>query len=34
MERAQAEVITTSPIKTDNFTNHVDDIGTALNIFY
>ena len=34
MEGAQAKVITTCAIKTDNFTNHVDDIGTTLNIFY
>ena len=34
MEGAETQVIATSTIKTDNFTNHVDDIGTALNIFY
>ena len=34
MEGAETQVISTCAIKTDNFTNHVDDIGTALNIFY
>ena len=34
MEGAETQVIATCAIKTDNFTNHVDDIGTTLNIFY
>ena len=31
MEGAETQVITTCAIKTDNFTNHVDDVGAALN---
>lgn len=34
MEGAETKVIAASTIKTDNFTNHVDDVGTDLNIFY
>ena len=34
MEGAETQVITTCTIKTDNFANHVDDVGTELNIFY
>ena len=33
MEGAETQVIATCTIKTDNFANHVDDVGTALNIF-